>query len=41
MELELPSLYQKADQRFYFTYKGRQYYGGTTRATRLAGSRSP
>jgi len=30
MERKLPSLYLKADQNFYFTYKGRQYYAGTT-----------
>jgi hypothetical protein len=27
MELKLRSLYQKADGKFYFTYKGKQYYG--------------
>jgi integrase len=30
MERKLPSLYRKADQNFYFTFKGRQYYAGST-----------
>ena len=31
MEPRLPTLYQKRDQNFYFTYKGKQYYAGSTR----------
>jgi hypothetical protein len=30
VESKLPSLYQKADRKFYFTYRGRQYYAGST-----------
>jgi site-specific recombinase XerD len=31
MDRKLPSLYQKADRKFYFTYRGKQYYAGSTR----------
>jgi hypothetical protein len=31
MDTKIPSLYQKRDQNFYFTYKGKQYYAGSTR----------
>jgi hypothetical protein len=31
MEPKIPSLYQKRDQNFYFTFKGKQYYAGSTR----------
>jgi integrase len=30
MKPKLPSLYRKGDQNFYFTYKGKQYYAGST-----------
>ncbi len=31
MEPKIPALYQKRDQNFYFTYRGKQYYAGSTR----------
>ena len=30
MEPKLPTLYQKRDRNFYFTFRGRQYYAGST-----------
>lgn len=36
MEPKLPTLYRKRDRNFYFTFRGRQYYAGSTpeKATR-------
>ena len=29
--MKIPSLFQKRDQNFYFTFKGKQFYAGSTR----------